>query len=289
MPEVRAMAEKLNVGGQGSPFAPEEAEILDVADLTALEKLFKLRLAGGKNLGHAPGQFVEVSVPGFGEAPISICSSPTQREAFELCVRKVGTVTAALHSLKAGDKIGVRGPMGRGFDVEEMAGNDMLFVAGGLGLAPLRSLINYVFDRRERFGKVWILYGAKTPQELLFTKEFESWRKQPDTELMLTVDKPDEQWRGTGGVITVLFRKLPKLDPKRTYVAVVGPPVMYKFVLLETLNLKIPRNRIFCSLERHMKCGVGRCGHCQINNVYVCKEGPVFRFSQMESLPESFA
>jgi NAD(P)H-flavin reductase len=289
MPETNPATETLNVGGQGSPFVPEEAEILSVETLTAMEKLFRFRIASGRRLSHAPGQFVEVSVYGFGEAPISISSPPTQPDTFELCVRKVGTVTGALHNLKAGDRVGIRGPMGRGFDVEEMAGNDLLFVAGGLGMAPLRSLVKTVMDLRSRFGKVWILYGAKTPQELLFTNEFDGWKKQPNVEMLVTVDRPDEQWRGVSGVITVLFRKLPKMDPKRTYVTVVGPPVMYKFVLLETLSMKIPRNRIFCSLERHMKCGVGRCGHCQINNVYVCKEGPVFRFSQMESLPESFA
>ena len=188
-------------------FIPEMADIVKVEEMTPLEKVFTLQLPGGRPLGNRPGQFVEVSVLGVGEAPISICSSPSRStETFEMCVRKVGDVTAALHQLKAGDKVGIRGPFGRGFPIESFRGKDMLFAPGGLGLAPVRSLINQVLDERALFGRVIILYGARTPAELLFKDELQRWAERSDVELLLTVDRGDETWSGNVGVITTLFQ-----------------------------------------------------------------------------------
>jgi NAD(P)H-flavin reductase len=268
-------------------YLPTFVEVLKTEKLTALEKVFTLSLPKGEPLGHRPGQFMEVSALGVGEAPISISSSPSRSaESFELCVRKVGDVTSALHSLKPGDKVGVRGPFGRGFPIEKFRGKDMLFAPGGLGLAPLRSLINQVIDERAMFGRVIILYGARNPGELLFTDELKRWADRKDVELLLTVDKGDENWTGNTGVITTLFRHI-SVYPRNTVAVTVGPPVMYRFVLMELFGKGIPEGNIWLSLERRMKCGVGKCGHCQINNVYACQSGPVFSYKEIKGLEEA--
>jgi NAD(P)H-flavin reductase len=199
----------------------------------------------------------------------------------------VGTVTDAIHRLEAGAALGIRGPLGHGFDVHELHGRDMLLVAGGLGMAPARSLIQYILDERPRFGQFHLLYGAREPSELLFRDDIARWRACPDVNFHVTVDRPDEQWRGKSGVVTTLFRDLPRLDPQETMVAIIGPPIMFKFVVLEVLARGIPQKNIYCSLERRMKCGVGLCGHCQANNVYVCLEGPVFKYGQLKALREA--
>jgi sulfhydrogenase subunit gamma (sulfur reductase) len=261
------------------------ATVTAIQPLTDKEKLFDLGLADGP-LGHSPGQFVEVSVFGYGEAPISVTSSPTVRERFQLCVRNVGNVTGALHRLEPGATIGIRGPFGRGFPVEKMRGRDILFVAGGLGLAPLRSLINYVFDRRQDFGHLTILIGARTPAELLFREEFANWERRHDADVHVTVDREDGTWTGHVGVITTLFPKI-QVDPKTTIVLIVGPPVMYRFALAETFAKEVPEDQVYVSLERRMKCGVGKCGHCQMNGVYVCQKGPVFSYPEIIGLEEA--
>jgi sulfhydrogenase subunit gamma (sulfur reductase) len=271
----------------GSLYLPMRAEVTSVRKLTGMEMLFGIRLSDGRALGHDPGQFVQVGVPGVGECPISICSSPTRPETFELCIRRVGAVTEALHRLEAGAEVGIRGPLGQGFDVRELTGKDILIVAGGLGIAPVRSLVQYILDERERFGQFHLLYGARNPSELLFRDDLTRWRENDGVNLLVTVDEPDEQWRGKSGVVTRLFTELPRLDPGHTQVVIVGPPVMFKFAVLEVLARRIPQSNVYCSLERRMKCGVGKCGHCQANNIYVCLEGPVFNYSQLKALREA--
>lgn len=272
---------------QESLYLCRPATVTAIQALTDKEKLFDIQLTGGP-LGHAPGQFVEVSALGYGEAPISVASSPTVADRFQLCVRNAGNVTGALHRLQPGATIGIRGPFGRGFPVEKMGGRDVLFVAGGLGLAPLRSLINYAFDRRQEFGQITILIGARTPGELLFRSEFEAWGRRFDADVHVTVDRPDGAWTGHVGVITTLFPKI-KVDPKTTIVVIVGPPVMYRFALAETFAKGVPQDQVYVSLERRMKCGVGKCGHCQMNGVYVCQKGPVFSYSEVAGLEEALA
>jgi sulfite reductase subunit B len=268
-------------------FTPVTAQIRNVRPITQLEKVFTIELPVGMSLGHRPGQFVEVSVLGVGEAPISISSSPSRSNgSFELCVRKVGDVTSALHKLEAGSKIGVRGPFGHGFPVEKFRGKDILFAPGGLGLAPLRSLINEVLDERAKYGRVIILYGARNPSELLFKEELETWSKRSDVELLLTVDRGDETWKGNVGVITTLFRHV-SVYPRNTVAITCGPPVMYRFVLMELFGKGISEGNIYLSLERKMKCGIGKCGHCQINNVYACQSGPVFSYAEIKGLEEA--
>jgi len=273
-----------------SMYIPSPARIAKVEPLTALEKLFMIELPWGQSLGHQPGQFVEVSLFGIGEAPISISSSPSRSNGkFELCVRKVGDVTGALHNLQVGATIGVRGPFGHGFPVEKMRGKDILFAPGGLGLAPARSLINQVLDERGSFGRVIILYGAKNPSELLFKDELDAWSKRSDVEFHVTVDRGDETWTAAGrnvGVITTLFKRI-TVNPRNTVAVTIGPPVMYKFVLMELVGKGIPEGQIWMSLERRMKCGVGKCGHCQINNLYCCQQGPAFNYAQIKGVEEA--
>jgi len=268
-----------------SPYLPQMARVLAAEQMTDTERLLRLEMEHGKALGYQPGQFVSVTVFGVGEAPISITSSPTQGKPFELCVRSVGMVTNKLRDVKAGDRLGIRGPFGNHFDYEAMKGHDVLFAAGGLGLAPMRSLIRYVLDNRKDYGKVTILMGAREPKLLLYRAELDAWAARKDCTCLLTVDRPDTAWKGNTGVITKLFKKI-EVDAAKTFAVIVGPPVMFKFTVLEALAEGVPEHRIICSLERHMKCGVGKCGHCQIRGVYVCRDGPVFTYEQVKKLRE---
>jgi NAD(P)H-flavin reductase len=269
-----------------SPYIPEKATIKKITQLTETEKLFLVSIDSGRSLGHAPGQFVEVSLFGIGEGPISISSPPARDNTFELGVRAAGNLTRALHGLKSGDALGIRGPFGHGFPVENLMGKDLLFVAGGIGLVPLRSLIKYSLEHRDAFGRIIILFGARSPQERLFTDELAAWSKRSDIEFLETVDRSADGWKGNVGVITTLFKKI-TIEPRKTAVMIVGPPVMYKYALLEVKEKEVPKNNIWLSLERRMKCGLGKCGHCQINNYYVCQEGPVFAYSQIEEKEEA--
>jgi NAD(P)H-flavin reductase len=267
-------------------YLPVMAEITDVRQMTPLEKLFEIRLPNGADLGHRPGQFVEVSLFGVGEAPISISSSPTRKGAFELGIRKVGMLTEMIHRMQPGERIGIRGPFGSGFDMAKFKGRDVLVVAGGIGLVPLRSLINYVLDKRGDFGRLIICYGSKSDTDLLFAEERRLWEGDPWVEFHLTVDHGSPGWQGRTGVITTLIPGL-DLDLPNTLACVCGPPVMYRFVLLALKSKRLPEENIYMSLERRMKCGVGKCGHCQINGSYVCQDGPVYHYPDIKALREA--
>jgi sulfite reductase subunit B len=272
---------------QPSIYLPSLARVADVRPMTQLEKLLRIELPGGMSLDHRPGQFVEVSVLGVGEAPISISSSPSRSNgSFELCVRRAGDLTSVLHRLQPGDPLGIRGPFGRGFPYERFRGKDILFAPGGLGLAPMRSLINQVLDERGNYGRVILLYGARLPSELLFLDEIAQWQKRGDIEIHLTVDRADETWKGNVGVITTLFPKI-EVHARNTVAITIGPPVMYRFVLMELLGKGLSEGNIWMSLERRMKCGVGKCGHCQINHLYTCQSGPSFSYAEIKHLEEA--
>jgi NAD(P)H-flavin reductase/NAD-dependent dihydropyrimidine dehydrogenase PreA subunit len=282
-------APEIKIQSEGNiDYVPRLATIIKKKPMTANEILFEIKLDDDSVLGHKPGQFVEVSVFGIGEAPISISSSPTKKNTFELCVRKLGNVTTKMHTLKVGDKVGIRGPFGNGFDAEFLKNKDLLFVAGGLGLAPLRSLFNYVLDNRKDYGQVSLLYGSKEPRELLFGDELLALAKRDDVEYKPTVNwcPENENWTGSIGVITTLIPQV-NFDPEKTYAVICGPPIMYKFVIADLRSRNVPDDHIIISLERRMKCGVGKCGHCQINQVYVCKDGPVFNYSKIKGIPEA--
>lgn len=272
---------------QDSIFIPTPTRIMDIKTLTAEEKLFTLELPSGYLLNHRPGQFVEVSLLGIGEAPISITSSPSRTtNRFELCIRAVGNVTNAIHRLLPGDFVGIRGPFGRGFPFERFRSKDILFISGGLGIAPLRSLINEVLDDRGMYGRVNILYGARSPQDLLFVDDLNEWQAREDLSLYVTVDHPDDTWDGNIGVITTLFKNL-RIHARNTVAVVVGPPVMYRFVLMELLGKGLVDGNIWFSFERRMKCGVGKCGHCQLHHIYTCQDGPSFSYADIKHLEEA--
>jgi len=272
-----------------NPYQPQAARIVRIYKMVPDNHLFTLRFvddALAMSFAYRPGQFVMLSVPGAGEAPISISSSPSRPGVLELCVRRTGRVTNALYRLKTNDVVGIRGPYGNGFPVEALAGNDLLFAAGGLGMAPLRSLVWYALDNREKFNNIVLMYGAKTPEDMLFREELVSLVDRTDMTCLLTVDSdPGGAWKNHSGLLPTMFDHA-TLDPACTYAAVCGPPVVYKYILERLLRLNFSKNRILMSLERRMKCGVGKCGHCSVGYKYTCLHGPIFTYWDAINLPE---
>lgn len=233
-----------------------------------------------------PGQFAQVSVFGAGEFPASLPPSPTEDELF-FTVRRVGSVTAALHALKPGDTFGVRGPYGNGFPMNQYFGQNLLFVAGGIGLIPLRSCLNYALDNRHRYGKVQLFYGARGLKDLMYLGALREWEMTRGFECYLTVDRADDQWTGHVGVVGSLFRKPGVTVPvENTTAFVCGPPIMFRFVIRDLKEMGFEDRNIMSTLERYMKCGVGKCGHCCIGLAYVCADGPVFTYEQIRRLGE---
>ena len=233
-----------------------------------------------------PGQFAQVSLFGVGEFPLSLPPSPTEPETF-FTARQVGSCTAALHQLKPGDKFAIRGPYGNGFPMESYAGKNLVFVAGGIGLIPLRSCIIYALAHREQYQRIQIFYGAKRQSELMYRPDLSEWERSAGVECHLTVDRADPTWQGNVGVVGSLFRKPGVEVPVENTVAFVcGPPIMFRFVIKDLLEMGLPETAIVSTLERYMKCGVGKCGHCCIGVAYVCVDGPVFTFEQIKRLGE---
>ncbi len=248
---------------------------------------FTMDDSGAPGFDFIPGQFVEVSIAGIGEAPITISSSPTQKDGIEMVIRRIGNVTKAVHKLKAGDKIGIRGPLGNGtYPVDEVKGQNLVFICGGIGLVPQRSFINYVLDKRDDYGEVTILLGTKCYSQRFFQSELEQWLARDDIHFMETIDEAHDCWNGNVGVVTTLIPKI-ESELATSQVFICGPPIMYKFVLMALAEEKVPKDRIYLNLERKMKCGVGKCGHCQINNYYACIDGPVFKYSDLGVAPEA--
>ncbi len=233
-----------------------------------------------------PGQFAEVSLFGTGEFPTSLPPSPTEDETF-FTVRKVGSCTSALHDLNPGDKFAVRGPYGIGFPMQEYYGKNLVFVAGGIGLIPLRSVIVYALQNRDKYQRIQIFHGAKTPTDLMYVSNLQEWGKTAGVECYLTVDHGDRNWTGNVGVVGSLFKKPGVQVPVDNTVAFVcGPPIMFRFVIKDLLGMGFQERNIVSTLERYMKCGVGKCGHCCIGVAYVCVDGPVFTYEQIKKLGE---
>lgn len=233
-----------------------------------------------------PGQFAQVSVFGAGEFPASLPPSPTEEELF-FTVRRVGSVTAALHQLQPGNKFAVRGPYGNGFPMNQYFGQNLLFVAGGIGLIPLRSCLNYALDNRDRYGKIQLFYGARGLKDLMYLGALREWEMTRGFECYLTVDRGDDQWTGHVGVVGSLFRKPGVTVPvENTTAFVCGPPIMFRFVIRDLKEMGFQDRNIMSTLERYMKCGVGKCGHCCIGLAYVCADGPVFTYEQIKRLGE---
>jgi NAD(P)H-flavin reductase len=233
-----------------------------------------------------PGQFAQVSLFGIGEFPASLPPSPTESETF-FTIRRVGSCTAALHELKPGDKFAVRGPYGNGFPMEDYYGQSLVFVAGGIGLIPLRSCIVYALANRDKYDRIQIFYGSKSPKELMYVANLREWEKSAGVECYLTVDSSADGWTGNVGVVGSLFKKPDvTVSVKNTTAFVCGPPIMFRFVIKDLFDLGFQEQNIVSTLERYMKCGVGKCGHCCIGTAYVCTEGPVFTYEQIKKLGE---
>jgi sulfhydrogenase subunit gamma (sulfur reductase) len=233
-----------------------------------------------------PGQFAQVSLFGIGEFPTSLPPSPTEDETF-FTVRQVGSCTAALHQLKPGEKFAVRGPYGNGFPMEQYCGKNLVFVAGGIGLIPLRSAIVYALAHRDKYRRIQVFHGAKTPKELMYVPKLLEWERTPGVECHMTVDRPAEGWTGNVGVVGSLFKKPGVTVPVEDTIAFVcGPPIMFRFVIKDLLGMGFQGRHIVSTLERYMKCGVGKCGHCCIGVAYVCVDGPVFTYEQIKKLGE---
>lgn len=230
-----------------------------------------------------PGQFNMIYIYGIGEIPISISGDPNKTNILIHTTRAVGTVTKEMAKLKKGDTVGIRGPFGRPWPVREAKGNDVILIAGGIGLAPLRPVIYYLLANREYYGRIILLYGTRTPQDILYKKELEKFRSRLDIDIFVTVDRAVKNWTGNVGVVTTLIPRAP-FDPLNTIAMICGPEIMMRYSISELLRRGIPKDRIFVSMERNMKCGVGFCGHCQFGTEFICKDGPVFSYEEIEHL-----
>jgi NAD(P)H-flavin reductase len=259
-------------------------------DLVPDTRLYDLRFEDpdlAANFTYRPGQFIELSILGVGEAPFSLPSSPTRPGVVQLGIRRAGTFTGYLFDhVTEGEIVGIRGPLGNGFPIERFLGQDMLLVAGGLGMVPLRGLLRYLIDRRHEFGRLTLLYGSRSPDQMLFREELESLRRRGDADIVLTVDSlADQEWSGEVGVVTELLDRV-EFDVARTYAVACGPPVFYKFMLETLVQKGFGKDRIYLSLERRMECGIGKCGHCAVGYTFTCLHGPVFSYWDALNLPE---
>jgi len=264
-----------------NPYQTQSVKILKIEEEGSRSKLFTLEAP--RDFRYKSGQFVEVSLTGFGEAPFCICSDASVKNKFEICVRKVGMATGALHAMKVGARVGVRGPYGRPFPVELAQKRNLLLVAGGLGLETMRTAIWQIVKNREQYQKIQLFYGACDENDLLFTKDYDAWKKKID--LRLTLDKPKGikiPWTCNVGVVTALFDQIKLHENPIAFLC--GPPIMYKFVIKKLKELNFKDEDIYLSLERRMHCGVGVCNHCAVGSYFVCQDGPVFSWEQLRNI-----
>jgi sulfite reductase subunit B len=266
-----------------NPYRPIKAEVLDVVTETPTIKTIRFKPADP--ISFRTGQFVEITIPGAGEAPFTPSSKPSVKDVLEVSVMKVGKVTEKVHQLKKGDTIGVRGPFGNGYPLDDFKGKELLVVGGGCGFAPLRSLMYSLFEISSQFKKLFFRGGCKAPSEFLYRKEIESWGKRPDLNIQLTVDKGDESWKGPVGVVTTILDSA-QMDYKNGIVVLCGPPIMMKFGAKKVVEMGFKEENMYLSMEKNMSCGIGKCGHCRLGTHYCCKDGPVFRYDKIKGLAE---
>ena len=270
-----------------NPYLPEMATIVEVIDETPNIKTFRIVLDDEEKMRQftfRPGQVGQLSVFGVGESTFVINSSPTRKDYLQFSVMRVGEVTTRLHGLRAGDKVGVRAPLGNGFPVEDLQGKHIVFIGGGIGMAPLRTLFYYMLDNRSDFGDITLLYGARTPVDMTYKAELPEWLGRSDVRTVLTVDAEYPGWEHRVGLIpNVLLELAP--SPENTVAITCGPPIMIKFTLQALKKLGFGDEQIITTLEKRMKCGVGLCGRCNIGTKYVCVDGPVFTYAQLKELP----
>lgn len=268
---------------------PKVGVVTDIRIDTPDVKTFRVvGLDGNKLFEHMPGQCAMLSIPGVGEAMFSITSSPTNKEFMEFSIKKCGCLTSWLHMMEPGQQVTVRGPYGNAFPVETaLKGKDLLFIAGGIGLAPLRSVINYVRDKRDQYGSVQIIYGSRSKADLVDYQEIiNEWMTDAGVEVNLTIDREEEGWDGHVGFVPNYVKELSP-DLNKT-VLLCGPPIMIKFTLAGLKELGFTETQVYTTMELRMKCGVGKCGRCNIGDKYVCKDGPVFRFDELDELPNEY-
>ena len=279
-----------NPGYMRDELIPQVGIITDIRIETPDVKTFRVeRPGGGKLFEHMPGQCAMVCAPGVGEAMFSITSSPTNKAYQEFSIKRCGVLTEHLHSMQPGDEIMVRGPYGNNFpvDTDALKGKNLLFIAGGIALAPLRSVINYCLDNREDYGEIDILYGSRSADDLVQRKEIEEvWMKIPGVNVHLTIDRPQEGWDGNVGFVPTYLKEL-NFDTNRVAI-LCGPPIMIKFCLQGLTEMGFSHEQVYTTLELRMKCGIGKCGRCNIGTKYVCKDGPVFRFDEIDELPNEY-
>jgi len=231
------------------------------------------------------GQFIELTLNGLGEAPFTPSSSPLVKDTIEVTIMKAGYVTEKIHQLKGGEILGIRGPFGRGYPVEEFYGKEILIMGGGCGFAPLRSLLWNLMAEKDKFKKVLLCYGSKTPEECIYKPFVDKLRSTERFEVLRTVDQGDDTWTETVGVVTVLLDQI-RVDPDHAVAAVCGPPIMMKFSTIRLMEIGFSEKDIYLSLEKNMSCGIGKCGHCMLGNYFVCKDGPVFRYDDIKGIPD---
>ena len=271
---------------KNNPYRPIETEVLDVITETPTIKTVKMKPK--EEIIFKTGQFVELTIPGAGEAPFTPSSRPWLKDKMEVTVMQVGKVTERIHQLKKGDTVGVRGPYGNGYPLEEFLGKELLVVGGGCGFAPLRSLMYEIFEKSKEFKKLFFRGGCKTPKDFLYKKETAEWAKRDDIDVVLTVDTLDGgngEWKGKVGLVTTVLDGI-KMDKKNGIAVVCGPPIMMKFTTKKLIEVGFKDVNIYLSMERNMSCGIGKCGHCRIGPYYVCKDGPVFRYDKVKDFPD---
>jgi NAD(P)H-flavin reductase len=270
-----------------SPYKPIAAKLEKIITETPNIKTFVMRPETKFNF--ATGQFIELSLPGVGEAPFTPSSSPYQTETIDVTVMNAGRMTGKLHELKVGATLGIRGPYGKGYPLESYYGKEVLILGGGVGLAPLRSFLLTLLEQKEKFKRIILCYGSKTPEDVVFKYLFPDWRKTKGVEILRSVDKcPTGAWDETIGLVTCLLDKV-KVDFKNTVAVVCGPPIMMKFGAVKLLDIGYRPKDIYLSMEANMSCGLGKCGHCQLGEHFVCKDGPVFTYEQLKGVHEPFA
>ncbi len=271
---------------KNNPYRPIETEVLDV--ITETPTIKTVKMIPKEEISFKTGQFVELTIPGVGETPFTPSSRPWIKDKMEVTVMQVGKVTERIHQLKKGDTVGVRGPYGNGYPLEEFLGKELLVVGGGCGFAPLRSLMYEFFERSKEFKKLFFRGGCKTPKDFLFKKETAEWAKRNDIDVVLTVDTlegGDGEWKGKVGLVTTVLDGI-KMDKKNGIAVVCGPPIMMKFSTKKLIEMGFKDSNIYLSMERNMSCGIGKCGHCRIGPYYVCKDGPVFRYDKVKDFPD---